>query len=124
LENVLIPRLAMGKVTGDDTNRARALLKDVGLEERSGHLPAELSGGEKQRVSVARALMNKPGLLLCDEPTGSLDSATGKAVADRILSLASVNRVILIVVTHSSELAGRFGKRMRMQDGMLREDGP
>lgn len=122
LENVLIPRLATGRVANGDTDRARGLLKQVGLEARTTHLPSELSGGERQRVSVARALMNGPNLLLCDEPTGSLDAATGRAVADLIFSLAAQLKVILIAVTHSDELAKRFPKRMRMHEGELRED--
>lgn len=121
LENVLIPKLAVGAVSGKDIDRGRMLLKEVGLEGRMTHLPAELSGGERQRVSVARALMNSPSLLLCDEPTGSLDATTGRAVADLIFTLAGQMKLILIAVTHSAELAGRFGKRMQMQDGTLRE---
>jgi lipoprotein-releasing system ATP-binding protein len=122
LENVLIPRLASGQVSKDDADRANDLLKQVGLSPRATHLPSELSGGERQRVSVARALMNRPGLLLCDEPTGSLDAATGSAVADLIFSLAAQNNLILIAVTHSSELAKRFSRKMRMHDGELVED--
>lgn len=122
LENILISRLAQQRATHEDVDRARMLLKHVGLEARAGHLPAELSGGERQRVSVARALMNQPSLLLCDEPTGSLDAKSGAAIADMILSLASDARLILITVTHSTELAGRFGKKMRMDDGRLLED--
>lgn len=122
LENILISRLAQQRASQEDVDRAKMLLKHVGLESRSGHLPAELSGGERQRVSVARALMNQPSLLLCDEPTGSLDAKSGAAIADLILSLATDARVILITVTHSRELAGRFGRKMRMDDGRLLED--
>jgi lipoprotein-releasing system ATP-binding protein len=121
MENVLIARLAQGRIGADDVDRGRELLRQVGLEARATHLPAELSGGERQRVAVARALMNRPGLLLCDEPTGSLDAATGGAVADLIFSLAARSKVILIGVTHSTELAARFQRRLRMQDGTLCE---
>lgn len=121
LENVLVPKLAISRVDREDIDRGKSLLKAVGLESRATHLPAELSGGERQRVSVARALINRPGLLLCDEPTGSLDANTGRAVADLIFSLASESKVILIAVTHSSELAGRFQRRVRMEDGSLRD---
>jgi lipoprotein-releasing system ATP-binding protein len=121
-ENVLISRLAQKRIEQTDIDRAMQLLNQVGLESRARHLPAELSGGERQRVSVARALMNQPTVLLCDEPTGSLDAKSGNAVADLILSLAAEARVIVVAVTHSMELAGRFRHRMRMDDGHLRED--
>jgi lipoprotein-releasing system ATP-binding protein len=121
LENVLIAKLARGKVSAADEDRARELLRQVGLEARAGHLPSELSGGERQRVSVARALVNQPVLLLCDEPTGSLDASTGRAVADLIFTMAARTKVILIAVTHSSELAQRFGRTMRMQEGILHD---
>src|SRR5690349_3579318 len=88
LENVLIARLAQGSVQQADIDRATRLLKQVGLESRASHLPSELSGGERQRVAVARALMNRPAMLLCDEPTGSLDASTGQSVADLIFSIA------------------------------------
>lgn len=122
LENILVARLAQQRASQEDVDRANLLLKHVGLESRARHLPAELSGGERQRVSVARALMNQPSLLLCDEPTGSLDAKSGAAIADLILSLAADARLILITVTHSNDLAGRFGKKMRMDDGRLVEE--
>jgi lipoprotein-releasing system ATP-binding protein len=122
IENVLLAKLALGRVEERDVKRAGELLRQVGLEQRTTHLPAELSGGERQRVSVARALMNRPTMLLCDEPTGSLDATTGRAVADIIFSLAAEAKLILIVVTHSAELAERFPRRLQMQDGVLRED--
>jgi lipoprotein-releasing system ATP-binding protein len=122
LENVLLARLASRRLSNGDSERAMDLLRQVGLGSRATHLPAELSGGERQRVSVARALMNQPALLLCDEPTGSLDATTGRAVADLIFSLAAQTNLILVAVTHSLELAARFSRRMRMEDGHLRED--
>ena len=85
-------------------------------------LPAELSGGERQRVAIARALINRPALLLCDEPTGNLDSQTGKTVADLLLQLHAAAGVTLIAVTHSPELAQRFPRRFRVHDGQLIED--
>jgi lipoprotein-releasing system ATP-binding protein len=117
LENVLLPRLALGKTNEDDRRRAVELLGQVGLADRVTHLPAELSGGERQRVAIARALVNRPAVLLCDEPTGNLDSKTADTVADLLLSLT--RETILIGVTHSEHLAGRFGGTMRMRDGEL-----
>ena len=118
LENVLLPRLALGTATTeDDRRRAVELLGQVGLADRVTHLPAELSGGERQRVAIARALVNGPAVLLCDEPTGNLDSKTADTVADLLLSLT--RETILIAVTHSEHLAGRFGRVMRMRDGEL-----
>ncbi|QOV92359.1 ABC transporter ATP-binding protein [Humisphaera borealis] len=118
-ENVLVAKLAQGKATKADGDRARQLLKDVGLADRASHLPSELSGGEQQRVAIARAMMNSPTLMLADEPTGNLDPKTAQQVADLLFDLASKTGSVLVVVTHSMELAGRFPKRMRMQDGEL-----
>jgi lipoprotein-releasing system ATP-binding protein len=122
VENVLIARLAQGKVQKDAAAHASDLLGRVGLSNRASHLPSELSGGERQRVAIARALMNSPSLLLCDEPTGNLDVKTAQTVADLLFSLASESRAILIAVTHSAELAQRFSIRMRMQEGRLGEE--
>jgi lipoprotein-releasing system ATP-binding protein len=119
LENVLLPKLALGKTTAPDARRASDLLARVGLSDRATHLPAELSGGERQRVAIARALMNEPAMILADEPTGNLDSRTAETVADLLLSLS--RETILIAVTHSAALAQRFGRRMRMSDGDLVE---
>jgi lipoprotein-releasing system ATP-binding protein len=121
-ENVLMARLASQRVDRAAIDRAELLLRQVGLENRKTHLPDELSGGERQRVSIARALMNQPSLLLCDEPTGNLDVTTGRAVADLIFSLSVQTSVVLVVVTHSAELASRFPRRLRMEDGSLREE--
>ncbi len=121
-ENVLIARLAMGRVGPEDVRRAGDLLQRVGLEGRSTHLPGELSGGERQRVAIARALMNRPTLLLCDEPTGNLDSKTSQTVADLLFTLAAETHAILVAVTHSASLAERFGRRARMNDGELAID--
>jgi lipoprotein-releasing system ATP-binding protein len=122
IENVLLARLASARVGGAEIARASELLQQVGLGSRQTHLPAELSGGERQRVAVARALMNRPAMLLCDEPTGSLDASTGEAVADLIFRLADESKLILIAVTHSTALANRFPRRVRMHSGMLQED--
>jgi len=109
LENVLTPTLVAGTTgDGDELERARGLLEQVGLTARSEHRPAELSGGEKQRVALARALIRKPLLLLCDEPTGNLDHASAANVAELLLELHRRQETILVVVTHSAELAAKF----------------
>ena len=118
-ENVLVPKLAAGGASRADADRAADLLRQVGLEGRATHLPAELSGGERQRVAVARALMNGPSLLLCDEPTGNLDQRTSHTIADLLFSLAAQTQAVLVAVTHSRDLAARFGRRMRMSEGEL-----
>jgi len=125
LENVLTPTLAAQSGDGsasarDDESRARALLQQVGLAERLDHRPGELSGGEKQRAAVARALIRNPTLVLCDEPTGNLDRASADAVASLLLDLHAARQTILVVVTHSSALAERFPVRYEMADGRLR----
>jgi lipoprotein-releasing system ATP-binding protein len=122
VENVLVAHLAIGHAGREEISRAEELIRQVGLENRSGHLPAELSGGERQRVAIARALMNRPALLLCDEPTGNLDSRTSDAVADLLFLLAGQTKAMLIAVTHNPQLAQRFGRQMRMNDGQLASD--
>jgi len=107
LENVLLPTLVNSSAE-HQTERARRLLDQVGLTERIEHRPAELSGGEKQRVALARALINEPLLLLCDEPTGNLDRKAAEVVASLLLELHERQKTILIVVTHSAELASRL----------------
>jgi lipoprotein-releasing system ATP-binding protein len=108
LENVLTPTLVASETNGDELERARGLLDTVGLTARSEHRPAELSGGEKQRVALARALIRRPLLLLCDEPTGNLDHNSAATVAELLLELHRQQETILIVVTHSAELAAKF----------------
>jgi lipoprotein-releasing system ATP-binding protein len=117
LENVLAPTLVAPPA--DYRPRAEKLLARVGLSERLTHRPPELSGGEKQRVAIARALIRAPRLLLCDEPTGNLDADNAEAVASLLLDLHERDHTILIVVTHSPELADRFPRRMKLQSGKL-----
>jgi len=119
LENILLTKLASGKVTPDDEKRSKDLLQKVGLTDRASHLPSELSGGERQRIAIARALMNKPTLLLCDEPTGNLDSRTSATIGQLILDLATANNAMIITVTHSPHLASVFAAQLHMQDGQL-----
>ena len=119
LENVLIPKLALGRISDADAVRGAELMRLVGLEDRARHLPAELSGGERQRVAIARALINGPRLLLCDEPTGNLDTKTSHSIGQLLLHLAAETKAILITVTHSPTIAEMFGLQMRMTDGVL-----
>lgn len=121
LENVLLPTIVAPVAGIDYEARARSLLARVGLAERIDHRPAELSGGEKQRVALARALVTEPRLLLCDEPTGNLDQESAGVVATLLLELHQQLRTILVVVTHSDELAARFPSRYRMQNRALRQ---
>ncbi|HEU4594418.1 MAG TPA: ABC transporter ATP-binding protein, partial [Pyrinomonadaceae bacterium] len=111
IENVLTPTLVAQGDGGGAEERARELLKQVGLADRLTHRPAELSGGEKQRVALARALVMRPLLLLCDEPTGNLDRDSADVVASLLLELHGRQETILVVVTHSPELAARFPTR-------------
>ncbi len=120
LENVLLPTLA-GYGQGDGLERARCLIDRVGLSERLEHRPAELSGGERQRVAIARALINKPALLLADEPTGNLDGRTADSVAGLLTEVYRDEAAALIVVTHSHDLARRFGAQRRLEEGTLVE---
>jgi lipoprotein-releasing system ATP-binding protein len=118
LENVLIPTLA-GTRNPADISWAHQLLERVGLKERLEHRPAELSGGERQRVAIARALIHHPGLLLADEPTGNLDRKTSHAVGALLRELHEQEKTILIVVTHSADLARTLPQQMEMNDGTL-----
>lgn len=124
LENVLIPCAASGGAGDAQVDRARRLLDSVGLSARVAHRPSELSGGEKQRVAVARALIQGPRLILCDEPTGNLDRANAERVADLIVSLAQEARAVLVVATHSEALARRLPIRLQLLDGRLASYSP
>ena len=124
LENVLTPTLvAAGGSGADDLARARQILEQVGLGSRLEHRPGELSGGEKQRAAIARALIRSPTLLLCDEPTGNLDASIADSVASLLLDLHAARQTILVVVTHSAALARRFPRRYEMFDRSLRSVG-
>jgi lipoprotein-releasing system ATP-binding protein len=118
LENVLAPTL-VAAAAEDYASRARTLVERVGLGDRLAHRPAELSGGERQRTALARALVMRPHLLLCDEPTGNLDADSAKVVADLILELHAAEPSVLVLVTHSAELAARLPQRRRMSGRRL-----
>jgi lipoprotein-releasing system ATP-binding protein len=118
LENTLAPTL-VGGANGDYVERAKKLLAQVGLSERLDHRPAQLSGGEKQRVAIARALICEPLLLLCDEPTGNLDRHSAENVASLLIDLHEQRETILIVVTHSAELAAKFPARYELVERKL-----
>lgn len=119
IENVLTPTMVATR-NGHESERAQALLAEVGLSDRLDHRPAALSGGEKQRVALARALIKKPQLLLCDEPTGNLDHKAADVVASLLFELHRQQETILVVVTHNAELASRFPLRYELIDQQLR----
>ncbi len=119
LENVAMPLLIAGESVKQARIRASELLQRVGLGHRVEHKPGELSGGERQRAAVARALINKPSLILADEPTGNLDSKTADQVYQLMLELNQELNVSFLVVTHDHELAARMGKVLHMEDGLI-----
>jgi putative ABC transport system ATP-binding protein len=121
MENLLLPLELTGAAGGRD--RAAGLLDAVGLAARADAFPDRLSGGEQQRVAVARALIHEPGLLLADEPTGNLDEDTGEVVVDLLDGLVRASGTTLVVVTHSRELAGRMDRVLRVDHGRLLDDG-
>jgi len=114
-ENVLIPMEIAGR--RDATARARELLQEVGLTERAHHYPSQLSGGEQQRIAIARALANDPPIVLADEPTGNLDSATGRHVMDLLMRVHQARSTTLVLVTHDAELATLADTRLVLRDG-------
>ena len=120
LENVMVPMEIAGRA--DARERAQTLVDEVGLAGRGHHYPSQLSGGEQQRVALARALANDPPILLADEPTGNLDSATGQQVIDLLLDVNRRHGRTLVLVTHDLELAGRADRVVRLKDGTVVED--
>jgi lipoprotein-releasing system ATP-binding protein len=120
LENVLVPTL-VGATDSAAEAHARTLVSLVGLDHRIRHRPAQLSGGEKQRVALARAMVRHPRLLLCDEPTGNLDRASADNVATLLFELQRTQKAMLVVVTHSTELASRFPTRFDLSDRTLHQ---
>ena len=119
LENVMMPALLSGLGFDAARKRASALLGEVGLSQRESHKPRQLSGGEQQRVAVARALVNEPLVLLADEPSGNLDTQTSERLHDLLFGLRAKRQLSLVVVTHNGDLAGRADRILRLQDGRL-----
>jgi len=116
LQNVLLPAFYKGD---EDINKAMKLLKSVGLEEKANFKPNELSGGQKQRVAIARSLINDPDILLADEPTGALDSKTGKEIMDIIVDLNQKQKKTIIMVTHDKNVASLAHKIINLKDGLI-----
>lgn len=123
LENVMVPTLALGRGEGGDVERAKRLLERVGLGSRMGHVPSKLSGGERQRTALVRALINRPKLLLADEPTGALDEANASELAVLLKELNAEEGLAMMVVTHDRKLAGEVGKVLELKGGTLEEAG-
>lgn len=119
LKNVELPMLYAGVKARERKEKAMELLELVGMGERTDHKPDELSGGQKQRVAIARALVNDPAIILADEPTGALDSATGRAVMDLFHKLNEEKGITIVFITHSNELAEETGRILTLRDGMI-----
>ncbi len=119
LENTMMPGLIRGLSKSEAADRAGKILGELGMGHRLKHRVGELSGGEQQRVAVARAMIMEPGLLLADEPTGNLDAATGKVVEDLLLEMNRTRGVTLIIVTHNEALADRMQRKLKLFDGKI-----
>tara|TARA_R110000850_G_scaffold6136_2_gene24189 strand:- start:675 stop:1358 length:684 start_codon:yes stop_codon:yes gene_type:complete len=119
IENIVLPQLANGVARGDAKQRAMALLDQVGVAHRGAHRPAELSGGEQQRVAFCRALANAPKLLLADEPTGNLDPTTSETVFSALMALVRSTGLSALIATHNLELAARMDRQIRLDQGRL-----
>jgi lipoprotein-releasing system ATP-binding protein len=119
LENTMMPALIQGLSQREARERAMALLNEVGLSDRLTHKPGELSGGEQQRVAVARALVMEPEIILADEPTGNLDTETGRKVEDLLMRIHQNNNITLVVVTHNKSLADRMSQSIGLKDGKI-----
>jgi lipoprotein-releasing system ATP-binding protein len=119
IENVMMPLIISGAHRKDAYRRAEEVLGEVGLSERLNHKPGELSGGEQQRVAVARALVQNPEVVLADEPTGNLDTQTGEALFDLFIELNRTRDITFIIITHNESIASRCGRIIRMRDGRI-----
>ena len=124
VENVMLPLILDGRSSTESNLRAKTLLERVGLEGRRDHLPEELSGGEMQRLAIARALAFNPPILLADEPTGNLDSKNGAAVLELLRQINTEQRCTVVMVTHNQEAAGYGDRIVHLRDGMIEEENP
>jgi lipoprotein-releasing system ATP-binding protein len=119
LENTMMPALIHGLPRREAKERAEVILNEVGLSNRLTHKPGELSGGEQQRVAVARALIMEPGIILADEPTGNLDTETGKKIEDLLMKFNQDKKITLVIVTHNKSLADRMSQNIGLRDGKI-----
>ncbi|MEM9115343.1 MAG: ABC transporter ATP-binding protein [Myxococcota bacterium] len=124
LENVMMPLVYAGVARSERRSRATEVLERVGLSERSDHLPSQLSGGQKQRVAIARACVTRPKILLADEPTGALDTKTGRDVLELLDELHRQDELTIIMVTHDDEVAAWAQRRIDLRDGVIVAGGP
>ena len=122
LENIVLPQLVNGATQAEAAARANFLLESVGLSDRTGHRPAELSGGEQQRTAVCRALANGPKILLADEPTGNLDAKTSEQVFEMMLEVVRTSGLAAIVATHNVALANRMDRTVHLEQGQIFDD--
>ena len=122
IDNVIIPMMIAGQDKSYSQERAMMLLSKLGLDDRKDHLPSQLSGGEQQRVSIARAIANKPDLLLADEPTGNLDAKTADIVFDQFISLARQENMSVLLATHNNKLSEKSDRVISIQNGELKEN--
>ncbi len=119
LENVLVPMIGVRERRRDGLARAWQLLADLGLDKRAGHFPSQMSGGERQRVGIARALINEPDVIVADEPTGSLDSAAAQQVLDQLDAVRAKSGVTVVMVTHDAQVSARADRMVHLRDGRL-----
>lgn len=122
LENVMIPLLVANRKKSEAKNKGELILEQVGLIDRRNHRPNQLSGGEQQRVAVARALVNNPSLILADEPSGNLDTATGRKLHELLMKINEENNVTMLIATHNQELAGLCDRFLSIKDGVIEEN--
>ena len=122
IDNIIIPMMISGQDKSYSEERAMMLLSKLGLDDRKDHLPSQLSGGEQQRVSIARAIANKPDLLLADEPTGNLDAKTADIVFDQFISLVRQENMSVLLATHNNKLSEKSDRVISIHDGELKEN--
>lgn len=119
VENVELPLLLLGIAAGEARKRAQQALEDVGIGDRSQHRPSELSGGQQQRVAVARAIVHRPAVVLCDEPTGNLDTKTSTEVLDLLKRINKEHKTTFLIVTHDASIADLCDRVLQMEDGIM-----